>query len=212
MNKKKITTIIVLLVVIIIILGVVGFSHKAKAPAVSSGTTSTSSTLPITVTASSTSNSPQATITLSTSTKRTYGNASFLISYPPSWSIAQYSPFLMTNFGGKYLSGDILPKGGAEITIVTTTVETGYLPGIMQTQLMNAMDLATTTLTVDGVACPAAAYESAYAPGYASKDVSVYCLRGNELWEIYLSYDASDTAMSTPVADFNSVLGSMKFL
>jgi len=219
MNKKKLTVIIVLAVVAIVILGVVAFSHKAKAPEVATALTPTGTALQvvastsITALASSTGSS-SLSIVVSTSTLESYANKSFSFKYPGAWTIAQYSPFFMTNFNGQYQAGVIIPKGGAIISVVTTTVESGFLQSIIDTQLMNAINVTTTTLTVDGITCPAAAYEANYAAEAISKDVNVYCLRGTELWEVYLSYEASDTAtaMAAHVADFNGVLGSMKFL
>jgi hypothetical protein len=212
MNKNKLITLIILTVVVVVIVGVIGFGYRAKAPEVTTGGISANATGPLTITASSTSGSGSISMVLSTSTQKSYGNESFSFDYPPSWSIVTYSPFSMTNFGGNYLKGGIIPIGGAQIYITTTTVESGFLPSIISTQLMNAMNMTTTTLMVDGVACPAAAYEAAYAPGVVSKNVSVYCPRGTEVWEVYLSYEASDTDMAARVADFNSVLASMKFL
>lgn len=211
--------VIVLAVIVIVILGVFAFGNKAKAPEVPADTMAPTSTVASgTITAtvgssagSASSSSPAVSITLSTST-HSYANGSFSFNYPLSWSIAQYSPFSMTNFNGQYGANGTIPPGGAVIEVVTTTVQSGFLPSIMDTQLMNAMDVTTTTLTVDDVACPAAAFEAAYAPGATSKNVSVYCLRGTELWEVYLSYSASDTAAASHVSDFNSVLGTMKFL
>ncbi len=205
MNKKRLDIIIIIAVIIIIAIIGIGI-HRAKAPETSNNYTA-SGTIPSGITASS-------SMGVSINIGKFYSNGSFSFTYPTLWNIEQYSPFSMTNFNGKYLAGNIIPADGAEIDIVTTTVQNGYLPDIMTTQLMSAVNITTTTLTVDNVACPAAAYEANYAPGITSKDVSVYCPRGAELWELYLSYEASDTPLETSrhVADFNSVLASMKFL
>lgn len=214
MNKKKLITIIVLVVIVVVGLSVVGFSHRAKAPEVTTSMVPTSTSGSLSVTASSTSSSTNVVVAISTSTQRSYSNGSFSLSYPSSWSIARYLPFLITNFNGQYQTGGIIPVGGAQIYVVTTTIESGYLQSVINTQLMSAINITTTTLVVDGVACPAAAYEAAYAPGVTSKNVSVYCSRGGELWEVYLSYEANDTAAASAahISDFNGVLGSMKFL
>jgi hypothetical protein len=216
MNKKYLSVIVI--VAVIIVIAVVGISthiNTAKAPVAENGSSSTTviaTSTPIQMTVSST-NTGSSTVSVSITPGKTYANESFSFTYPEAWSVSTVSPFSLTNFGGDYLGGGIIPPGGALIDVVTTTVYgQGVLQGIMTTQLMNAMDLSTTTLSVDGIACPAAAFQAAYAPGYASKDVSVYCQRGDDLWEMYLSYGASDTAMAAHVADFNSVLASMKLL
>ena len=83
---------------------------------------------------------------------------------------------------------------------------------IMTTELMNAVNLATSTVTVNNIACNQAAYQYSHAPGLVSQDVSIYCLRGSELWKIYFSRRVGDSAAQVHVADFNGVLESMKFL
>lgn len=208
MNKKKLAVIVILVVIAAIIVGVMGFEHKAKAPAAVVPVTTPTG---VTVQASSTGSST-VSVVLSTSTQQFYANGSFSFNYPVSWSIAQYLPFFITTFGGQYGANGTIPPGGALIYIATSTVEQGYLPSIMTTQLMSAMDITTTTLVVDGVTCPTAEFEAAYAPGHTSKNISVYCERGSELWEIFLSYGAGDPAMATHISDFNEVLGTMKFL
>jgi hypothetical protein len=208
MNKKKLTAVIILIVVVIVAIGVLAFHNEAKAPeAPRIAATSTG----IIVQASSTGSST-ILVVLTTSTKQSYGNSSFSFSYPAAWSISAYTPFSITNFGGKYNKDGTLPPGGAVISVVTTTVEQGYLSDIMSTQLMSATNLTTTTLVVDGIACPTASFEAAYAPGATSKNISAYCERGSELWEIYLSYGANDAAAAAHASDFNGVIDSMKLL
>lgn len=120
-------------------------------------------------------------------------------------------PFSMTNFNGQYVSGDVVPMGGAEIDVVTTT-NYGDLKNIMTTELMGAADLATSTVAVDNVACDEARYGESYSDETLSGNIAVYCERGIKLWKIYLSYRESDPAAAVHVADFNGVLSSMKFL
>jgi hypothetical protein len=117
----------------------------------------------------------------------------------------------MTDFGGKYENGWMIPMGGSEIDVVTTTVYSS-IKEIMTTELMSAVGLQTSAVTVDSVACKKAAYQDNYAPGVASQDISIYCLRGSELWKIYLSYHSGDPAAQTHNTVFDEVLSSMKFL
>lgn len=207
MNKKNWIIAIVVVIVIIIVALIVGRStNTAKAPENSSSTVAASTTKPI---SSSTANSSSSGLTITQT--GFYGNKDYSFNYPTNWTISTYSPFSMTNFKGKYQNGGIIPPGGAEIDVVTTTIS-GSLKDIMTTELMSATNLTTTNITVNHVACSEATYQNTYNSSLASKDVAVYCQRGTEVWKIYLSYRADDSTAAAHITDFNSVLASMKLL
>jgi hypothetical protein len=140
-----------------------------------------------------------------------YKGKSFSFNYPASWAIFSLAPFSIDTFGGKYENGGVIPAGGAEIDIVTTTAS-GLVQDIIDTELMYAKNLTASTVSVDGVSCKKEVYEADYAPSASSKDVALYCSRGSELWKIYLSYGASDSAEQTHLSDLNGILSSMKLL
>ena len=216
MNKKTLWWIAGIVVVIIVVATIWWGAGTARAPEVPSNTPAATGTPPASGNASGTASSsvtlvasgtPGVTVTMGGA----YRGGSYSFSYPAGWTIESYWPFAMTTFDGKYLNNGILPQGGAEIDIATTTVY-GNLQAIMQTELMTAKNVLTSTVTVDGTPCAEASYDTAYAGGIALKDTAVYCARGTELWKFYLSYRAGDPAGSTHVADFSSVLASMKLL
>ena len=214
MNKKKWAVIIVLIVAVIVVVGVIGFNNRAKAPEVSNmpGSTSTAASGTSTPTSTPTSSanaSSGISIVVSTSTQKNYAGASFSFTYPGAWTILSASPLLMTNFSGQYKANGVIPAGGVQMTVVTTTIS-GNSNDIMAAELANAIDLTTSTVTVDGTACAKATYQVNYAPGATVQNVSVYCSRGNTLWKIYLSYPANDPAGNADVSEFNTVLASMK--
>jgi hypothetical protein len=208
MNKKNILAVVVVVVVVVlaIVAGVVLINRKvAKAPEISSGTTaiqtSTSTVEQATSTAVSSSSAPVAS--------KKYVGGTFSLSYPGSWIVSSTSPFSMDDFGGKYQNG-MIPMGGAEIDVVTTTVYSS-LSEIMTTELMSAVNLTQSTVTIDGVSCKKALYRDTYAAGVNSQDISVYCLHGSKLWKIYFSYHDGDPAAQAHINDFNGVLSSMTF-
>ena len=212
MDKKTLGWIIGIVVVIIVVAVIWWGAKPAKAPEVASSTSVATGTGAIAGTAPSSvavtaSGTPGVTVTMG----GVYSGNSYSFKYPFAWTIESYWPFAMTTFGGKYVNNDIIPPGGAEIDIATTTVY-GNLKVIMQTELMAAKNVLTSAVTVDGTSCAEANYDNTYGGGIALKDTAVYCARGNELWKFYLSYRADDPAGNTHVADFNSVLASMKLL
>jgi hypothetical protein len=210
MNKRQkiIAAVIVVVVILVIAIGLWINAKTAKAPEVSSvGGTAATGTLQTGSSTGPTSSSTSAGMTVTLT--QVYSNGSFSFNYPTGWTPATYSPFAMDDFGSKYVDGDIIPEGGAEIDVVTTTVY-GNLQSIMETELMSATNVTTSAITVDGVPCAKATYDSTYTANIASKDTAIYCQEGNELWKIYLSYRADDSAASAHIADLDSVLASMK--
>ena len=212
MSKKKTIIVIALAVIIIIIVGVIGFDNKvAKAPETSGGATPTSTATQTTSTTTSTSTAPAISVVLSTSTSRSYTGSSFSFKYPGSWTIFSTTPLMITSFNGQYKAGGVIPAGGVQIAVVTTTISNN-LNSIMTTELANAIHLTTSTVMVNGTSCAKATYQVKYAPGATVQNVSVYCSHDTELWKIYFSYPANDPAGQADTSDFNGILGSMKLL
>jgi hypothetical protein len=222
MHNKKTVVIVAVMVVIVILIAFFAVerwsgSNVAHAPELSvavngGGTTGiatssgASSSLSAVFAPTSSVKNPA-----SASTKKTYAGSSFAFSYPASWSIFNVRPFSITNFNGQYVSEDVIPMGGAEIDVVTTT-NFGDLKNIMATELMGAANLTTSTVAVSNVACSEANYGGSFSNGVPSKNIAVYCERGTELWKLYIAYRGDDPSGSTYRADFDGVLGSMKFL
>src|ERR1700722_8486937 len=179
MNKKTTSIIVAVIVIAVIIVAVIGFNNRAKAPEVSGTNNSTTTAQQASSTAitSTTTATSTMTVTLSTSTPKTYSGSSFSFTYPGPWYIITPSPLVMTNFGIQYEAGGVIPPGGVQLTVVTTTIS-GNLDAIMATELANATQLTTTPVTVNGVACAKATYQVNYAPGATVQNVSVYCSHG----------------------------------
>jgi len=225
-NKKQILIAASALVVIVIALGIMEWRHGrvAKAPtifvasessstieAVTSSTSfvasAKSSSSPSVSAATSSENPPGVSISI----QRFYAGSSFSFSYPSSWSIFNPAPFSITNFNGRYILGNVIPVGGAEIDVVTTT-NYGNLQDIMTTELMSATNLTTSTVTVSGIACTETHSNRSFSDGTPSENVAVYCERGTALWKIYLSYRKNDPAAAARITDFAGILSSMQFL
>ncbi|MDR3581866.1 MAG: hypothetical protein P4L67_01180 [Candidatus Pacebacteria bacterium] len=206
MKKKHIyaAVAIVVAVILIVIVGDMGFGKKtAKAPTEPDMAVSTN-------TAASGTGSSTVSVVLSTSTPKSYAGASFSFTYPGPWSIFSARPLVITNFNGQYRDKGVIPAGGAQITVVTTT-SGGPVADIITTELMHATNITASGVVVDGTTCKKEVFRADYTPGATSQDTSIYCLRGSELWKIYLSYPANDAASAAHISDFNGVLDSMKF-
>ena len=82
----------------------------------------------------------------------------------------------MTDFNGQFKSDGVIPKGGAQFSVVTTTIS-GNLNAIMATELMSAFDLKTSAIPVAGLVCAEANYQADYALGPLRK-ISPYIVPG----------------------------------
>lgn len=220
-KKKSIILIAVIIVVAVIIISVI-LSERSVAPSVdiypvasetsTAGATVSSTAVNVTstfVTASSSSSSSSSP-RLSVSFNRFYQGPSFTLSYPQAWTILSVRPFSLTTFGGKYGPNGTLPAGGSEIDVVTTTAPGGFAD-IMATQLMGAEHIATSTVTVDGVACTRTQYQEPNA-GYSTESVLLYCEQGTELWQVGMVERVGDPNASQHLADLQEVLSAIKFI
>jgi hypothetical protein len=218
MNKKTYTILGIVIVIIVIIFIAIGLSAKpAQAPAITTTTTTATSTIASTSSATSgvsmsvSSTNASSSLIVSTSTETAYTGPAFSFVYPKPWAYTPSVDFSIDTFGGQWINNDIIPPGGAAVDVVTTTIS-GPVSDIVNTEIMGAFNIATSTIVVDKISCEKATAQSNYAPGYTSNDIDVYCARGDNLWKIYLSYNSNDPAGSKHVSDFNGMLTSMKFL
>ncbi len=214
MEKKRGIVVVVLIVIVIAAaIAVLGAHHKGSVatPTQASPTMVATTSVPTSSNAAApaTSSSPE-NPGVSISIQRSYAGASFSFNYPASWSILAAAPFSLINFDEKNFAAGVLPPGGAEIDIATTTLY-GNLDAITGTELMGATFLSTSTVTVGGTSCMEARYHETYAGGVQMANTALYCGHGTELWKIYLVYRVDDQAAAIHLADFESVLRSMRF-
>ena len=136
MNKKTIA-IVVLAVLVVVIVGVIVWDKKvAKAPEVQSVGVSTSTIAQVTSMPTSTMGSGALTVALSSSTTEKYSGSSFSFDYPSSWSIYSAMPLFMTNFDGNYKADGVIPAGGIQLGVVTTTISGNSItPAFMNCRL-----------------------------------------------------------------------------
>jgi hypothetical protein len=211
MNKKNLAIIIVAAVVVVGIVAVADWQKGkvVQAPAVPGGVIA-STTAGLTQTPTSTASSSNSAVP-SAATQNSYKGISFSFDYPTSWTLGMLAPVSINNFNSAYQSGSVIPMGGAEIDVATTTLY-GKLGDIMATELSSAKNVATSIVTVGGISCAEARYQDSFSTTVGSQNIAVYCSRGTELWKIYLAYRAGDPAANAHISDFNGVLNSMKFL
>lgn len=200
MEKKR--GIIVILIVVVIVAAIAVLDAQRKGNVAPPGPVPGIAT---TTVPSSSSTPPEVSISI----QRSYAGASFSFSYPVSWGIFTEAPFSLINFDEQNFANGVLPPGGAEVNIATTTVY-GNLDAITATELMGVSDLSTSTVAVDGTSCMEARYHETYAGGVQMANMALYCDRGTELWKIYLAYRAGDQAAAAHLADFESMLHSMR--
>jgi len=142
----------------------------------------------------------------------TYVGPSFSFNYPSSWKSVRAVPLAMDNYNGAYTDAGNVPANGINFYVATTTIYGGSvsasaIPSIIQIELTGMTGLATSTAVIDGLTCT-----EARATAGTARNISYYCLRGQELWKIYFFYRASDSEGSANLAAYNALLASFKFL
>lgn len=204
MNKKTIVIggVVVVLVVLIAVLAGRGGNSSGTMANTNAGSQTATTTESTAVVAGG----------MSATTTNGYANASFSFNYPASWQLVSRNPVTIINFNLADEKNDVVPMGGVEIKVATTTLTTGHVDDIFGAELPSATGVVTSTLAVNGVSCAVAQYTGAYVGGIATQGESVYCLKGISLWKIYLVYRAGDLNAASYVNIFSGVLASFKLL
>jgi hypothetical protein len=114
------------------------------------------------------------------------------VQVPPGWSInrnliAAAGPVALTNFGGVYLRGGILPPGGAEIEVTSIRLPAD-LQGFVRNELRGTVLDPVRPFSDSGKVGLQAAYTFDLSAGAVEKNVAIYIPRGAVLYKFYLSY------------------------
>ena len=111
---------------------------------------------------------------------------------PAGWSvnqnlIAAAGPIAITNFGGAYIRGGVLPSGGAEIEI-TSVPAPPDVAAYARNELRGAAVEPVRPFSDSGKTGVQAAYTYEVTPRSFEKNVVIYIPRGPVLYKFYLSY------------------------
>lgn len=157
-------------------------------------------------------------VSTSTNGWNAYQNQQFNISfeYPSDWKIntalsTLHGPISLDNFNNAYANGGIIPAGGADIDITTTTIPTS-LDQFAINEAVGTNLLAMGDISVANASC-ASTYDadSLYSNVLIYKEVSVYCPVGNTLYKIYLSYPTATSSDNIFPPEFTAFLGTIQF-
>lgn len=129
---------------------------------------------------------------------------------PAGWSCNQAlldasGPIALTNFGGAYVRGGILPPGGAEIEITSVPAPANLTDFIRQELRGTALD-PPRPYSDSGKTGIQAAYTFEVAAGVVEKNLAVYIAHGPVLYKFYLSYWNGDRNESALLATLGRVV------
>lgn len=115
---------------------------------------------------------------------------------PAGWScnqdlLAEAGPIALTNFGGAYIRGGILPPAGAEIEI-TSVPAPPSVPDFIRGELRGTSLDPLRPYADSGKTGIQAAYTFEVAAGAIEKNIAVYIPQGPALYKFYLSYWSGD--------------------
>jgi hypothetical protein len=173
--------------------------------------TTTSPSLAITLSAPASTTASISVETSSTLAAKTFRNSSYAFAYPGNWTIGSGAHTSINNFGASSWSGGLVPPGGAEISVATTTLY-GSLSDMVHYEFLSMTNVTTSTVTVSGVSCTEGRGKLVANNGALSQNEVVYCPRGHAVWKIYFSYRAGDPKAANFVSVLSGILASFKFL
>ena len=118
------------------------------------------------------------------------------VAVPPGWQynralLQRAGPIALTNFGGKYVRGGLLPPGGAEIEI-TDVPRPIELSGYARTELKGVQQLKFEEGASNGRQALRASYVDEVAAGVLTQNVVYYVPQGGRLYKFYMTFSSGD--------------------
>jgi hypothetical protein len=134
---------------------------------------------------------------------------------PPAGLTLNASLFAMTDGGTmdftNYGTGEMIPAGGADITITRLPLPNGSLAAFIVGRQKGRELISTSSMTVDGETGTKVRYRDTYEAGLTFEDVLVYVLHGSALYQFALTYGTGDPAEASFLNSFDTLLASATF-
>ena len=129
---------------------------------------------------------------------------------PAAWSCnhqlaAAGGPIACTNFNGAYLSGGLLPAGGAEIEI-TSVSRPLNLSSYSRAELKGAENLKLQELNSKGRPALRVSYTDKLAGDVSTQTVVYYVAQGNRLYKFYLTFASGDEHERDLIATLDAIV------
>jgi hypothetical protein len=119
-------------------------------------------------------------------------------------------PILLNNFGSQYDHGGLVPPGGAEITITSSSLPQVPLSQFISTEFQGATITSTAPTTVSGMSCTEVSYTDSYGPNLNYSEIAVYCPSTTALSKFYLFYRSGDAGANQFLGTFQQVLNTVQ--
>jgi len=136
---------------------------------------------------------------------------------PPDWqlnpAVPEGGPINLNTFKSQYLSGGIIPAGGADIDIAYLPNPSGTVQQIMAVDLEDAEEqgIDPRGFSVGGANGKRVSYTDTYTSGLVYRTTAVYVPGGAGLYKFYLTYHKGDPQEAQFISDFEQVLKSVRF-
>ena len=136
---------------------------------------------------------------------------------PPDWqlnsAVPEGGPINLNTFNSQYLTGGIIPAGGADIDIAYFSTPGGSVQEIMALDLEDAEEEAIDPrgFRVGGMNGKRVSYTDAYTPNLVYKTVAVYVPVKAGLYKFYLTYRKGDPQEAQYISDYERILQSVQF-
>ncbi len=118
-------------------------------------------------------------------------------------------PISLNNFNSKYLSGGILPPGGAEIEVPRPEPPPSALGDLVREETQGASAVVSKEFSLAGGDAIRVAYQDAFGTlQYAN--IACYTVRGGKLYKFYLSHHAGDPNASNFAKAFDQLVATTR--
>jgi len=137
------------------------------------------------------------------------------ISYPGTFSInqktnAHTNSTVITNFGGTYAKGGLIPRGGADVVVTTLPPLSESLDSYLSRQLTTASATAQSSLAINGRPGVKVSYTEAFSPLFSMRYVEAYVSLPSALYKVSLSFNTGDESEQKFLNLFDVMLSSVK--
>lgn len=119
--------------------------------------------------------------------------------------LAAGGPISCTNFNGQYLSGGLLPAGGAEIEI-TSVSRPVDMSSYARTELKGTPNLKLQEQNSNGRPALRVSYSDKLADDVSTETVVYYVAQGNRLYKFYLTFLTGDAHERELIATLETIV------
>lgn len=136
------------------------------------------------------------------------------LGYPSRWQVNQGiepGAFVLKSTDDAFIEGGFLNAGAADIVVTTTPLPAEPLKDFIADNLRGQPMESQKQITVGGEVATKVVYSDLRSPTVEEQNIAVFVPHHGSLYRFYLSYNVGDSLESQFLADFQTILNSIRF-